>query len=193
MRVAFHLALGVLCTGRCPAPLSPPVTCYTCDRQFAHPSDRARHKCRVERAKPVAEQKGACQCGECGRWLRSRGGLKRHKCTYSQPAVGAPLPLPASPPCCVDHCQACYHCFAYTRGRARHRCSRTYSRPTVQDRQGFTCVCACSRRFRLPHHLDRHRDVCSSSQLPLRGPRNLHGSGSTGQDRCVCVCVSVPL
>ena len=37
------------------------------------------------------------------------------------------------------------------------------------------------------------------SQLPLRGPRNLHGSGSTGQDRrvvcmyvqaCVCVCVS---
>ena len=27
------------------------------------------------------------------------------------------------------------------------------------------------------------------SQLPLRGPRNLHGSGSTGQDRCVCVCV----
>ena len=33
----------------------------------------------------------------------------------------------------------------------------------------------------------------SLSQLPLRGPRNLHDSGSTGQDRtgCTCVCVYV--
>ena len=28
-------------------------------------------------------------------------------------------------------------------------------------------------------------------QLPLRGTRNRHGSGSTGQDRCVRVCVFV--
>ena len=146
---------------------------YTCSHSLVHVRAcvqvwvcmfvhlHVRHKCKAERANPVAEQKGACQCGECGRWLKSRGGLARHKCTYPQSAVVAPLP--ASPLCCVAHCQACDRCFASTRGRARHRCSRTCSRPTVQDRQGFTCVCACSRRFRLPHHLDRHRAVCSSS------------------------------
>ena len=91
------------------------------------------------------------------------GGLARHMCIYPQSAVGAPLPMPASPLCCVAHCQACDRCFASTRGRARHRCSRICSRPTVQDRQGFSCVCTCSRRFRSPHHLDRHRAVCSFS------------------------------
>ena len=171
-------------------PPPPPVTCYTCDRQFARTSDRTRHKCKAERAKPVKEQKGACQCGECGRWLKSRGGLARHKCTYPQSAAGAPLP--ASPLCCIAHCQACDRCFASTRGCARHRCSRTCSRPTIQDRQGFTCVCACSRRFRLPHHLDRHRAVCSSS-LSAAPPGPTKPSwqwlNRTGMCECVCVCV----
>ncbi len=37
--------------------------------------NKARHKCRVERAKPVSEQVGAVQCKDCERWFRSKGGL----------------------------------------------------------------------------------------------------------------------
>ena len=38
-------------------------------------SDRKRHKCLAERAKPVKEQRGALQCNKCQKWFCSRGGL----------------------------------------------------------------------------------------------------------------------
>ena len=57
------------------APQPGPVVCTDCKRSFSHPEDRARHKCVVMRAKPIAEQRGACHCGDCGRWFRSKGGL----------------------------------------------------------------------------------------------------------------------
>ena len=47
----------------------------------------ARHKCLEERARPVSEQRGASQCGWCGRWLRSGGGLVRHVCASTVDAT----------------------------------------------------------------------------------------------------------
>ena len=48
-----------------------PVECSVCNRSFARPSDRARHKCSAERARPVSDQKGARHCHRCNRWFRS--------------------------------------------------------------------------------------------------------------------------
>ena len=41
---------------------------------------RKRHKCVAERRKPVWEQCGAVQCGECLAWFQSRRGLAVHRC-----------------------------------------------------------------------------------------------------------------
>ena len=56
------------------------VLCSECGRSFRRESDKARHKCRAERTKPVREQAGAVQCDKCERWFRSRGGLAVHAC-----------------------------------------------------------------------------------------------------------------
>ena len=39
------------------------VECRACARSFRRPGDLKRHKCRVEREKPVEKQKGSVQCG----------------------------------------------------------------------------------------------------------------------------------
>ena len=49
------------------------VECRACGRSFRRPGDSKRHKCRVEREKPVEKQKGSVQCGQCKRWMRSKG------------------------------------------------------------------------------------------------------------------------
>ncbi len=54
-----------------------PMLCSECGRSFSREVNKARHKCRVERAKPVSEQVGAVQCK---RWFRSKGGLAVHTC-----------------------------------------------------------------------------------------------------------------
>ena len=46
-----------------------------CGIPFRRTSDRKRHKCLAERAKPVKEQRGALQCSKCQKWLCGRGGL----------------------------------------------------------------------------------------------------------------------
>ena len=56
------------------------VKCDECHRCFKRESDKKRHKCISERQKPVSEQRGAVQCTQCRRWLRSRGGLAVHRC-----------------------------------------------------------------------------------------------------------------
>ena len=43
------------------------VECKGCGRTFRRTSDRKRHKCLAERAKPVKEQRGALQCSKCQR------------------------------------------------------------------------------------------------------------------------------
>ena len=59
-------------------PQCDPVVCAECLRSFARPVDYARHKCLAERAKPISEQRGSCQRGRCGRWLKSCGGMAVH-------------------------------------------------------------------------------------------------------------------
>ena len=51
-----------------------------CGRYFRRECDKVRHKCIVERRKPVCEQEGAVRCTVCGRWFRSRGGIALHRC-----------------------------------------------------------------------------------------------------------------
>ena len=134
------------------------VVCAHCNRSFSRIGDRARHKCVVERAKPIAEP------------------IPQPRQVYVQDA------------CCAAHCAVCARCFRSVQGRDRHQCSRTGPRPTAQQRNSFSHVCVCSRRFRLPHHLRRHQAACSIflTDAPPR-PRDPCGSGSTGQV-CVCVC-----
>ena len=56
------------------------VVCEVCSRKLRREGDKKRHKCVAERRKPVWEQRGAVQCGECLAWFRSRGGLAVHRC-----------------------------------------------------------------------------------------------------------------
>ena len=56
------------------------VVCERCQRTFRRESDKKRHKCVDERAKPVHEQRGAVKCNTCNRWSRSKGGLSVHAC-----------------------------------------------------------------------------------------------------------------
>ena len=56
------------------------VQCDVCRRSFRRESDKARHKCKSEREKPVSEQRGSVQCQRCKRWFRSKGGLAVHRC-----------------------------------------------------------------------------------------------------------------
>ena len=142
-------------------PQPDPVITADCNRSFSHPGDRARHKCVVERAKLIAEQRGACHCGDCGRWFRSKGGLAVHCCSAPQPQPPEPRQVYVQDACCAAHCAVCACCFRSVQGRGRHRCSRTGPRPTAQQRNSFSHVCVCSRRFRLPHHLRRHQAACS--------------------------------
>ena len=56
------------------------VICTECGRKFSRPSDKKRHKCLIERAKPVEEQRSAVKCRKCQKWFCSKGGLAVHKC-----------------------------------------------------------------------------------------------------------------
>ena len=60
------------------------IQCDECKRSFRRESDKKRHKCILERQKPVSEQRGAVQCTVCHRWFRSRGGLAVHNCRPDQ-------------------------------------------------------------------------------------------------------------
>ena len=54
------------------------VECKECGRYFRRTSDR------IERAKPVKEQRGVLQRSKCQKWFCSRGGLAVHKCRESR-------------------------------------------------------------------------------------------------------------
>ena len=50
------------------------VLCIICKCCFRRQSDRARHKCIVDKQQPIREQPGAVQCQNCECWFRSKGG-----------------------------------------------------------------------------------------------------------------------
>ena len=62
------------------------VQCPQCQRTFHRESDRKRHKCLIERTKPVSEQQGAVQCPTCRRWFLSRGSYTVHTCRSDAPS-----------------------------------------------------------------------------------------------------------
>ena len=57
------------------------VVCSECGRTFRRQGGLKRHKCILERSKPVEQQRGSVQCIQCHRWLRSAGGLGVHRKT----------------------------------------------------------------------------------------------------------------
>ncbi len=163
-----------VCASAVELPLPGPVVCPVCSRSFSRQSDCVRHKCLAERAKPIAEQPGACQCDRCGRWLKSHGGLAVHKCASA--AIVGSTTISQEPPhkeCCAAHCGNCNRCFRSLPGRKRHRCTSSCPRPSSQTRQQFEHVCSCSRRFRRTQDLKRHQASCSFS------PSNYSPMGTT--------------
>ena len=56
------------------------VLCAGCGRRFSQPRDLKRHKCLIERAKPIEQQQDAVQRGGCHNWFHSKGSLAVHKC-----------------------------------------------------------------------------------------------------------------
>ena len=100
------------------------VECKECGRTFRRTSDRKKHKCLAERAKPVKEQRSALQCSKCQKWFCSRGGTSCAQVEREQ---------------------------------------RLTETPAAEDS-------ALLAPFSLSHVTK-------------------FGSGQTGQDRCVCVCV----
>ena len=86
---------------RCPVSQQGNVVCHVCNRNFSRECDKARHKCIVERSKPIQEQAGAVQCQLCDRWFRSREGLAVHRCREeSEPAVDRLAVNPQVPVIC---------------------------------------------------------------------------------------------
>ena len=50
-----------------------------CRVWVVRPSDLKRHKCLIERAKPVEQEKNAVQYGGCQKWFCSKGSLALHR------------------------------------------------------------------------------------------------------------------
>ncbi len=138
-----------------PSDLACGVSCRTCHREFARPSDFKRHKCADERRLPVQQQRGAVQCRCCRRWFKSAGGMAVHKCS-----ADAVVSTTTEPSVQTLQCERCQRSFASSSGMKRHKCVRT-ARKTVTDREAFQFVCGCGRRFRRQQDITRHQRVCS--------------------------------
>ena len=141
----------------CSSPSPRLFSCSECHRIFRRKGDMAKHKCSAERKKPLSDQVGAVQCASCQRWFASRGGLAVHTCQPS--ADNSTLRSSQRAPdngktCCHSHCPECDRCFKSSSGFRRHNCNRG-KRP---DRTNFSLCCSvCSRTFRRPQDLARHK------------------------------------
>lgn len=135
------------------------VVCSLCGRIFKRRSDKARHKCRVERAKPVREQVGAVQCKRCERWFRSKGGLAVHACRRDEEHGGE---QPSGTIVTDDgvKCIVCDRVFRRPGDLKRHKCLQERQKP-VRDQQGAAQCTICERWFKsaggLAVHLRVHK------------------------------------
>ena len=145
-----------------PPPVARTVSCDFCHGQFSLQSDLRCHKCLVERMLPIEQQSGAVLCDRCDRWFRSAGGYAVHRCSPSSSTGAAPSQSlqRTSTSCNPLQCQVCQRTFKSNSGLTRHKCVRA-SRPAVGDRDSFTFVCECGRKFRRQQDLLRHRRFCS--------------------------------
>ncbi len=130
------------------------VLCSECGRSFSREVNKARHKCRVERAKPVSEQVGAVQCKDCERWFRSKGGLAVHTCRREEDDESEEQLTNAA---AVDViCSVCGRNFARPGDLKRHKCLQERLKP-VKDQQGAVQCGVCQRWFRSAGGLAVHR------------------------------------
>ena len=135
------------------------VLCSECGRSFRRESDKAHHKCRAERAKPVREQAGAVQCDKCERWFRSRGGLAVHACRREEEQQSEEQPYGAKMAATGVTCIECGRNFRRPGDLKRHKCLQERQKP-VKDQQGSVQCVMCRRWFRsvggLAVHLRAH-------------------------------------
>ena len=108
----------------------------------------------------VEQQRGACHCGGCHRWFRSRGGLAVHRCTPNPGPVIEPTVSPVASS--SRHLHRCEPTAKRAGQTAKHG-GPTTKRPTVAERVTFTLRCVCGRRFRRRQDLARHSSSCKSS------------------------------
>ena len=91
------------------------VICARCGRSFRRESDKARHKCIVERELPIEEHFGAVQCQKCECCFRSKGGLAVHRCGVSEQSTRAVSGQAIS-------CSVCNRTFSRSGNLKRHKC-----------------------------------------------------------------------
>ena len=137
------------------------VVCTECQRTFRRESDLKRHKCLIERSKPVQQQQGSVQCRTCERWFHSKGGLAVHRCCPDTPGPSCVAQPPVVDPASgLYHCQTCGRSCKSQAGFYRHNCHRG-NRAAKQDRVLYKYECKnCSRPFRRPQDLSRHSRYC---------------------------------
>ena len=151
------------------------VLCLECGRTFRRESDRARHKCRTERAKPVREQVGAVQCVRCERWFRSRGGLAVHRCRREQDEEQEQgvqtTEVRAGASDRLIECGVCGRTFRRPGDLKRHKCRQEREKPVEEQRGAARCG-VCLRWFRSAGGLAAHRRVHSgaANQVPNLAP-----------------------
>ena len=121
------------------------VKCDVCGRCFRRECDKARHKCMVERRRPVHEQVGAVRCTVCGRWLRSRGGLAAHRCgrQHENATSQADNPRPGQEVVCGE----CGRRFSRPGDSKRHKCAMERAKSVEEQTGAVQCV-VCQKWFR---------------------------------------------
>ena len=133
------------------------VICMECGQAFRRESDRARHRCRSEREKPMREQAGAVQCGSCERWFRSRGGLAVRQCRRDQVEEdSAQTGGTRSDEQIV--CRVCGRAFRRQGDLKRHKCLSEREKP-VEEQQGAAQCAVCWRWFQSANGLAVHKRV----------------------------------
>ena len=124
------------------------VECDVCGRLFRREADKARHKCRDERAKPVDEQRGSVKCGVCGRWFRSKGGLAVHRCSTSnqegESADDAQTSTRRQGGDQAVECSVCDRKFRQPGDLKRHKCRGEREKP-IQEQRGAVQCGKCGR------------------------------------------------
>ena len=129
------------------------VICARCERSFRRESDKARHKCIVERELPIEEQFGAVQCQKCERWFRSEGGLAVHRCGVGEQSTQAVSSQPIL-------CSVCNRTFSRSGDLKRHKCLDERAKPICEQRGAVQCQ-HCQRWLRSAGGLAIHQRTCN--------------------------------
>ena len=124
--------------------------CIECGRAFRRESDKARHKCKLEKERPVNEQAGATKCERCTRWFRSKGGLAVHHCKPREREQESDNETTVIPRLGANHqniCRVCGRAFRRQSDFKRHKCLSERRKPVEQQQGAIQCR-ECQRWFK---------------------------------------------